>query len=85
MQRPGDECSKRGVDEGERPLSPLIEHMDEITRAMQREVRRALLIHKRLGNPIVVWEEGRGVVWIAPEDIDVDDSEFEGEPLIPVW
>jgi hypothetical protein len=35
---------------------------------MRQAVREALLRHKRLGNPIAVWREGR-VVWLAPEEI----------------
>ena len=35
-------------------------------------VREALLDHKRAGNPIAVWRNGR-VEIIQPEDIPVDD------------
>lgn len=41
-------------------------------RAMQRAVRKALLIHKKLGNPIAVWKNGK-VVWIPPAKIPVED------------
>lgn len=41
--------------------------------AMQRGVRKALRIHKALGNPIAVWENGK-VVWIPPEKIVVEDD-----------
>jgi hypothetical protein len=34
-------------------------------------------MHKRMGNPIAVWENEQ-VVWIAPEEIDVPDEEPEG-------
>lgn len=44
-----------------------------IEAALRRAVRAALLEHKRAGNPICVWEDGR-VVWIAPEDIVVEDE-----------
>jgi hypothetical protein len=40
--------------------------------AMARAVRRALLQHKRAGNPIAVWQDGQ-VVWIPPEEIPVED------------
>jgi hypothetical protein len=43
-----------------------------IEAAVRAGVREALLMHKRLGNPIAVWENER-VVWIAPEDIQVDE------------
>jgi hypothetical protein len=41
---------------------------------MRQAVREALLRHKRLGNPIAVWREGR-VVWLAPEEIPEELSE----------
>ena len=36
-------------------------------------LRAALLDHKRAGNPVAVWRDGQ-VVWIAPEDIPVDEK-----------
>lgn len=44
-----------------------------VERAMQRAVRKALLVHKKLGNPIAAWENGK-VVWIPPEKIEVEDD-----------
>lgn len=35
----------------------------QITEALQRAVLEAVEMHKRAGNPIVVWKEGE-VVWI---------------------
>lgn len=54
-----------------------------VTRALRRAVREALLRHKRDGNPVAVWRDGR-VVWIAPEDIpdfdvDADDDSSPDE------
>lgn len=45
-----------------------VDDIPRILRAMRRAVREALLQHKRAGNPVAVWENGR-VVWIQPEDI----------------
>ena len=42
----------------------------EVEAALQRAVREALLRHKKLGNSIAVWEDGK-VVIIPPEDIQV--------------
>ena len=70
MTKPGDGSSPRSEAEPDTFLANLDQH----TARMQRGVRMALLIHKKLGHPIVVWEEGRGVVWIQPEDIPVDDG-----------
>lgn len=40
----------------------------EIDEAMQRAVREALLRHKKLGNSIAVWRDGK-VVIVPPEEI----------------
>jgi len=44
------------------------EHAVEIGRVLQRAVNHALLMHKRLGNPIATWKDGQ-VVIIPPEEI----------------
>lgn len=41
-----------------------------VDKAMQSAVRAAILDHKRAGNPICVWRNGK-VVWIPPEKIKV--------------
>ena len=45
--------------------------------AIQQAVRDARQRHKKLGNPIAEWRDGK-VVWIAPEDIE------DAEPTPPV-
>ena len=53
-------------DSGPSPLER-VEDVPRILAAMRQAVREALLEHKRLGNPIVVWREGR-VVWLQPDE-----------------
>jgi hypothetical protein len=48
-----------------------VEDLPRILQAMTEAVREALLRHKRLGNPVAVWREGR-VVWLQPEEIPGD-------------
>jgi len=48
----------------------IVEHAERVEAAVQAAVREALIQHKRAGNPIAVWEEGR-VKWIPPEDIRI--------------
>ena len=48
----------------------------EIDAAIAKAVREAILEHKRAGNPIAVWQDGR-VVWIPPDEIAVDEP---GDP-----
>jgi hypothetical protein len=45
-------------------------HAEEIGRVLQRAVNHALLMHKRLGNPIAAWKDGK-VVIVPPEEIVV--------------
>ena len=54
----------------ESDLAPVdrVEDVPRILKAMRAAVREALLQHKRLGNPVAVWQEGH-VVWLAPEEI----------------
>ena len=65
--------------EGEemKPIRPIPEdlfvaHAKELEGILQKAVREALLIHKRLGNPIAVWQDGK-VVILRPEEIPVED------------
>ena len=49
----------------------------EIGKVFQRAVNDALRMHKRLGNPIAAWKDGK-VVIIPPEEIVIpDDPETE--------
>ena len=51
-----------------------------IDKALKDAVREALLYHKRNGNPVVTWRDGK-VVWIPADQIEVDvddDEESEG-------
>ncbi|MCE5264175.1 MAG: hypothetical protein LLG97_11645 [Deltaproteobacteria bacterium] len=40
--------------------------------AMKEAVAEALAEHKRLGNPIAVWRDGKAV-WVPPEEIVVPE------------
>lgn len=53
-------------------------HEDKkVEHILRRAVRAALLAHKRAGNTIAAWEDGR-VVLIRAEEIQIED-EAEGE------
>jgi hypothetical protein len=45
-----------------------------LTRALTRAVQQALLQHKRAGNPIAIWRDGK-VVWIDPQEIQVQEED----------
>jgi hypothetical protein len=58
---------------GDSNLSPAerVHDVARILEALGLAVQEALLDHKRAGNPVAVWQNGR-VEWIQPEDIPVD-------------
>ena len=67
--------------QAENKISKPIEviHGKAVEEVFRRAVRHALRMHKRAGNPIAVWRDGR-VVIIPPEEILVDDEpEHDGE------
>jgi len=41
---------------------------DEVDRALQRAVREALVRHKKLGEFVAVWRDGKAVI-LPPEEI----------------
>ena len=49
-----------------------------IEAVLRRAVNQALLMHKRAGNPIATWKDGK-VVWIPPEEIVVSDDNLTNE------
>ncbi len=57
-------------------IEALFEDGRAIDAALAKAVREAVLEHKRAGNPIAVWKDGR-VVWIPAEEITVDDEPTE--------
>lgn len=48
-----------------------VRYSEEINRAYERAVREALLMHKHAGNPVPIERDGK-LVWLQPEDIEVD-------------
>jgi hypothetical protein len=49
-----------------------------IQRALRESSIKALDRHKRLGNPIVVWRDGK-VVWIPADEIVIPDAQTDSE------
>lgn len=43
----------------------------EIEKALAKAVRKALIFHKKMGQPIAVWKDGKPT-WIPSEEIDVE-------------
>jgi hypothetical protein len=53
-----------------------IDHGKSIERVLQRAVNHALLMHKRLGNSIATWKDGK-VVIVPPEEIVIPSDASE--------
>jgi hypothetical protein len=54
-------------------IDELFEDGRAIDEALKEAARDARRLHKALGNPMATWKDGQ-VVWVRPEDIDVDDD-----------
>jgi len=52
---------------------------EEMDAAMAESVRRALIVHKALGQPVWVMRDGK-VVKIPPEEIEVSPEPVKGVP-----
>lgn len=57
-----------------RSIEELLADRPLIDAALKRAARDAILRHKKLGNPIAVWENEQ-LVWLQPHEITVDDDE----------
>lgn len=55
-------------------MSKALEDKKLIEDTLQKAVRKALREHKRAGNPIAVWKEGR-VEWIASENLEIAEEQ----------
>lgn len=58
-------------DEAEPAPLDRVENFPRMLKAMREAVREALLRHKRLGQPVAVWRDGRAVL-LPPEEIPTE-------------
>lgn len=61
------------MSENKSTIDELFEDGRAIDEALKEAARDARRLHKALGNPMATWKDGQ-VVWVQPEDIDVDDD-----------
>jgi len=54
-------------------IGKLLDDREGMDRALARAVREAVLQHKREGNPVAIWRDGK-VVWINPDEIELPDE-----------
>ena len=57
-------------------LSDVFTNTERVMAAIRQAVREALLDHKRAGNPVAIWRDGKSVV-IPPEEIVVPDDDTD--------
>jgi len=57
----------------------LLKQAKEIEDILRQAGRQAHLIHKKLGNPVATWGDGK-VVILPPEEIPVDDDPDQPKP-----
>jgi len=53
--------------------SEFLAETEAVEVAVQQAVEEALRAHKRAGNPVAGWKDGR-VVWVPAEEIQFDDE-----------
>lgn len=59
---------------------------EQVEKLFQLAVREALIMHKRIGNPIATWKNGK-VVIVPPEEIEIppDPFAFPDQPNLDAW
>ena len=70
------------ITRGQPTPEELLREAEPLTAAAREAVREALTVHKKLGNSIVVWRDGR-VVIVPPEEIVVDPPQANGNGAGP--
>jgi hypothetical protein len=60
------------------PKQLFIVEAEAIREVLRRAGNQALLMHKRAGNPIVTWKDGK-VVWIPAEEIEIPPDTLTDE------
>ena len=69
----GARNSKRRVGRSQPSITELFDRGDAIDRALRLGVRDALIRHKRLGQRIATWKDGRVVV-LEPSEIRIEGA-----------
>jgi len=69
-----------------RPPPDLYRDAEEIEKVFRLAVRETLIMHKRIGNPIATWRNGK-VVIVPPEEIEIppDPVAYRDESNLDAW
>ena len=68
------------MSEHQPTLDELFEDGRAIDEALREAARDARRLHKAFGRPMATWENGQ-VVWVQPEDIQIDMPEPDSDVL----
>lgn len=70
--KPGRKSSSKArlTPAAEKDIDQIFRDGRAIDRALNRGIREALLQHKRAGNSVPIWRDGK-VVWLTPDQIPV--------------
>ncbi|MHC1730022.1 MAG: hypothetical protein AB9866_29165 [Syntrophobacteraceae bacterium] len=61
------------LDTPKKDIRKLLDDREGMDRALAKAVRQAVLQHKKLGNPVATWRDGK-VVWLNPDEIELPDE-----------
>jgi len=59
---------KKAVD-----IERIIREGTLVDEAIRKAIRDAMLMHRKLGHPVVGWKDGK-VVWVPADQIEVEDE-----------
>ena len=70
MNEPNDGSNGQSGNGSRSPKAEidLVDQASEIEQILQKAVQHELSIHKRLGNPVAMWKDGKTVI-IPPDEI----------------
>ncbi|MGH8567177.1 MAG: hypothetical protein ACREXX_02400 [Gammaproteobacteria bacterium] len=61
------------MNDPDRDLEQILADKGKIEAALRAAVREALALHKRAGNPVAVWRDGK-VEWIDLEQLEASED-----------
>ena len=59
-------------------IPEILKDRPRVQKALREAVQKAIRFHKLMGEPIVVWKDGK-VVEIPPEQIQLDNTNGDGQ------
>jgi hypothetical protein len=63
-------------------IPEILKDRPRVQKALRDAVQKAIRFHKLMGQPIVVWKDGK-VVEIPPEEIQLEETNGDGSASAP--